>query len=155
MVNMIAHSSSPSTRPKIYNKPEKLESCSYYYGKILRDENPEIEILLNPTEIIEAFTPSGNAGSAAKLSKYSQYITVPIVCDGNKISGLLQIVVFNDKKIKEDKAQLKKVATAYIVPFCSLILLVNKIEKGLFSKPKPTQFDVYGKEGLYGKEKAV
>ena len=70
------------------------------------------------------------------LNKYTQYIAIPILYSKNKPLGVLQITTKYNCKIMESDIDLKKFGETYITPFVELLILVDKIQKGLFIKPK-------------------
>lgn len=129
-INMIAHSD--ITKPNVYKMEQLLEDCNYYYASIIKTSNPQIRAFATKEEILKHFRARN---CDTDLSKYSQYIALPVMCDANKIIGVLQIVVKNDLKIRNTEKELIGLAEAYITPYVSLLVLINKLDKGLFAIP--------------------
>ncbi len=129
-VNMIAHSD--TTKPNVYKSEELLKDCSYYYASLIKRNNPQIKAFATKEEILSHFRARHDD---TDLSKYSQYIALPVMCDANKIIGVLQIVIKNDLKVRDTDNELIGLAETYVTPYVSLLVLINKLDKGLFAIP--------------------
>lgn len=129
-VKMIAHSNPATTRPNIYKKEMALDECDFYFAKLLRDNNSDINAIADKDKLKTLFVKKGS-----DLDKYSQYIAVPIMCDEHKLIGVLQIDVLNDKQINSSERGLREIANSYVVPYGNLLLLIHKVEKGLLAQP--------------------
>ena len=136
-VNMIAHSD--ITKPNVYKKQELLNECSYYYASIIKGNNPQIRAFAAKEEILRHFRARHDD---TDLSKYSQYIAVPVMCDANRIIGVLQIVIKNDLKIRNTEKDLIGLAETYVTPYVSLLVLINKLHKGLFAVPNRKEGEI-------------
>lgn len=130
-VKMIACSDPSSSRPHIYGVEEALENCVYYYKDIIEEANPDVVVIADKLKVQQLFKKKNRN---TDISKYSQYVAVPIICSENKIQGILQVDIKNDKKIKETEAELMTFSKAYIMPYGNLLLLIHKIEKGLLAQ---------------------
>lgn len=131
-VKMIAHSSPQTAKPDVYDKEELLQECMYQYARMIRDKNREILALENKEKIKQCFYKKK---PETDLSKYNQYIAIPIICSKNKYLGILQITTKYNYHIMNTDVELKKFGETYITPFVELFILVEKIQKGLFVKP--------------------
>lgn len=131
-VKMEVHTNPQTTRPGIFDVEESLAECVYQYAKIIKRNDTEIYVLENNEEILRNFEKKH---SYTDLSKYTQYIAVPIFCSRNKILGILQIVTKNGYIILNTKTELREFGEKYIIPYTDLILLAHKIQKFLYSKP--------------------
>lgn len=131
-VNMIAHSSPESTRPHSYGAEEKLTSCVYHYADLIKDNVSDIEVAIDNNEICRIFK---KVSISTDLSKYTQYIAIPVYCANKTLLGIFQIVTKYDYIIEKDKVTLRKFAEENIIPFSNLIVLVENINKGLYVKP--------------------
>lgn len=130
-IKMIAHSSPQTAKPDIFDKEELLSNCQYLFGRLIRDKNRDILALENTEKIQQQFyKPKPNTD----LSKYSQYIAIPIICHHNKILGILQVTTKYKYTIMNTEVELKKFSETYLTPFVELFVLIEKIEKGLFVK---------------------
>lgn len=130
-VNMIAHSSPESTRPNSYGEEEKLSKCIYHYADLIKDKISDIEIAINNEEILRIFK---KVSKNTDLSKYTQYIAIPVYCSNKKILGIFQVVTKYNYIIEDNHVNLRKFAEDNIIPFSNLILLIDKISKGLYAK---------------------
>jgi len=144
-IRMIAHSSPQTARPDVYDKEEALRECMYQYARLIRDKNRDIFVLENTEKIQQCFYKKK---PDTDLTKYSQYIAIPVICSKNKFLGILQVTTKYNYKIMNTDVELKKFSETYITPFVDLIILVDKIEKGLFVKPASSDIRrrVYGKK---------
>ena len=142
-VDFIAHSNPESTRPRAFDKKEKLTESIYYYAQLMRDKNSDIEVASNNEEILRIFKP---VSTGTDLSKYTQYIAIPVFCSKRKMLGVFQIVTKYGYVIVEDKVGLKTFAESNLIPFSNLIVLIDKIGKGLYVKPIKSGDDTYGKK---------
>ena len=142
-VAFIAHSNPESTRPRAFDKKEKLTESIYHYAQLMRDKNSDIEVASNNEEILRIFKP---VSTGTDLSKYTQYIAIPVFCSKKKMLGVFQIVTKYGYVIVEDKVGLKTFAESNLIPFSNLIVLIDKIGKGLYAKPIKSGDDTYGKK---------
>lgn len=131
-IKMVAHSSPQTAKPDIFDKEELLSDCQYLFGRLIKDKNRDILALENNAKIQQRFY---KPKSTTDLSKYNQYIAVPIMCHHNKILGILQVTTKYTYTIMGTEVELKKFSETYLTPFVELLVLVEKIEKGLFVKP--------------------
>lgn len=131
-VHMISHSNAYSLRPNACKTEVKLSDCLYHYGDLIKERYSDIEIAMNNEEILRIFH---KVSVHTDLSKYTQYIAVPLYCKSGKILGVLQIVTKNGYIIENDRNKLEKFVTENIVPLCNLIILTDKIYKGLYLNP--------------------
>lgn len=132
-IKMIAHSSPQTAKPDIFDKEQDLSECKYLFGRLIRDKNRDILALENNEKIIQQFY---RPKPETDLTKYKQYIAIPIICSRNKILGILQVTTKYNYVIMETDVELKKFSETYLTPFAELIILTEKIEKGLFAKPQ-------------------
>lgn len=132
-VSLIAHSSPSSTKPHSYGGEENLLTCKYHYADLIKNNFSDIEVAVNNDEILRKFK---NVSINTDLSKYSQYIAIPIYCSSKKLLGIFQIVTKYDYIIEENHIALRKFAEENIIPFSNMILLIDKINKGLYAKPQ-------------------
>lgn len=130
-IKMIAHSS--TSKPNVYMKEEVLSECTYYYASLIREKNPDIVAVADHNTLYHLFRKKNDR---TDLRKYSQYIALPILCNHNQIIGILQIVMKNNVKLRETDLDLQQLAEVYVEPFAQLILLVLKLDEGLFAIPK-------------------
>lgn len=131
-VKMISHSSPQTAKPDIFDVQELLTDCNYQYAKLIKDKKRSIFALENNDKIRQYFYKKHDT---TDLSKYTQYIAIPILCSKNKILGVLQITTKYGCKIMETDVELVKFGETYITPFVELLVLVDKIQKGMFIKP--------------------
>lgn len=131
-VHMISHSSPEATRPNACKHEEKLLESAYHYAELIKDECSDIEVATNNEEVRRVFR---NISKNTELSKYTQYIAIPVYCTSNKLLGIFQVVTKYDYVIESDRVELLKFAEESIVPYSNLIVLVDKINKGLYINP--------------------
>lgn len=67
--------------------------------------------------------------------KYNQYIAIPLYCKSGKLLGIFQIVTKYGCIIESDRSKMRQFITDIIIPFSSLIVLADKIYKGLYIDP--------------------
>ncbi len=131
-VRMIAHSSPQTAKPDIFDVEELLSECNYQYAKLIKNKTRSILALENNIRIRQYFHKKHDN---TDLSKYTQYIAIPILCNKNKILGVLQVTTKYGCIIMKTDIDLKKFGETYITPFIELLILAEKIEKGMFVKP--------------------
>lgn len=131
-IRMVAHSSPQTAKPDIYDKEQTLSECKYLFGRLIRDKNRDIFALEDNAKIMQQFY---KPKPETDLTKYNQYIAMPIMCSKNKILGILQITTKYKYTIMETDIDLKKFSETYLTPFVELLILTEKIEKGLFARP--------------------
>lgn len=131
-IKMIAHSSPQTAKPDIFDVEELLSECNYQYAKLIKNKTRKPIILENNDRIRQCFHKKHDD---TDLSKYTQYIAIPILCNKNKILGVLQVTTKYGRIIMKTDIDLRKFAETYITPFVELLILTEKIEKGMFAKP--------------------
>lgn len=119
-------------KPFIYEKLFDLDNCPYFFGELIRTRSPNFK----PWNKNEISTKFYKKDSDSDTSKYMQYVGIPIYCSNNKIVGFLQIDTINDSVIGDNDDETKKVIKQLVIPYCSLLLLLHKLDKGLIAKPK-------------------
>lgn len=129
-VKMEAHSNPQTTRPGVFDVEETLADCIYQYAKLIKRNDTEIFALCNNEEIQKCFEKKH---SYTDLSKYTQYIAVPIFCNRTNILGVLQIVTKYEYTILDSVIELKEFGEKYVIPYTDLMLLAHKIQKYLLS----------------------
>lgn len=132
-LHMISHSNPESTRPKACKGEQKLSECVYHYADLVKEGYSDIEVAVNNEEILRIFK---KISPHTDLSKYTQYIAIPIYCTSQKLLGIFQVVTKYDFIIEKDKIKLLQFATDNLIPYSNLIVLIEKINKGLYVSPK-------------------
>lgn len=132
-VHMIAHSNPESIRPNACKDEEKLSDCIYHYADLIKDGYSDIEVAINNEQIQRIFK---RISKNTNLNKYTQYIAIPVYCTSKKLLGIFQVVTKYDYIIENDSINLEKFATDNIIPYSNLIILIDKIDKGLYVSPK-------------------
>lgn len=131
-VQMTSHSSPMSMRPRACKKKERLKDSLYYYAKLIRYQFSDLDIAINNEEILQRFE---KVSRTTDLSKYTQYIAVPLYCKGEHMLGVLQIVTKHDYIIENNKITLEKFVNENVIPYSNLVILVEKIYNGLYATP--------------------
>jgi len=132
-VHMISHSNPESTRPNACKEAQKLSDCIYHYADLIKEEYSDIEVAVNNEEIQRIFK---KISKHTELAKYTQYIAIPIYCTSQKLLGIFQVVTKYDFIIEKDNVKLLQFATDNLIPYSNLIVLIEKINKGLYVSPK-------------------
>lgn len=118
----ISRKSYSSYRPGNFNVfVPKKNVKGYHFNRLFEMNKAEPNYLVTKEEIKGAFLDP-------KL-EYSQYIGIPIICSGNKMIGLIQILSCDKSKLAADEQGLKSLYNDYLCLYSSLILLSNKIEQ--------------------------
>lgn len=138
-VHLISHSNSESMRPSACKEEEKLSDCLYHYGDLIKRKARDIEVATNNEEVLHIFREATNG---CNLNKYTQYIAIPVYCSSNKLLGVFQVVAKYDYIIEDTKKDLIEFASRHIVPYSNLIVLVDKIYKGLYINPSEIKKEV-------------
>lgn len=131
-VHMVAHSNPNSSRPNSCKEECKLSECLYHYGDLIKDKITDIEVARNNEEILRIFH---NVSRGNQLDKYTQYIAIPVYCTSNRLLGIFQVVTKYNYYIEIEKIDLIRFATSNIIPYANLIVLIDKIYKGLYVSP--------------------
>lgn len=132
IVHMIAHSNMGSNRPTACSKEELLLESRYHFAEIIKEKYSDIEVAENNDEIKKIFKKTS---ITSDLDKYSQYIAIPMYCTKDKLLGVFQVVTKYDCIIEQEKVELLKFAEKNVVPYSNLIILADKINKGLYINP--------------------
>lgn len=132
-IHMVSHSDDYSFRPNACKEEERLKDSKYYHAKLIKKEHPGIEIAINNEEILRIFD---RISVDTDLTKYTQYIAIPVYCTDNKLLGIFQVDTKYNCIIEKDKTELLKFVAERIIPYTNLIVLIDKINKGLYVTPK-------------------
>ena len=132
-ISMYAYSNKANQKPKLLNVKRNIHDqrdSIYYDSKRFIDNNSETIVLYGSDEInIEFYRTTEE--KANNPNKYNQFISIPVFCGDSKMIGLLQVALFENCSIANDKAILREVADQLIVPYAHLFLLLHKISKAL------------------------
>lgn len=131
-IHMICHSNPMSIRPNACRSKVKLSDCHYHYADLIREKLSDIEIAMNNEEILRIFN---KVSISSDLGKYTQYIAIPLYCKSGNLLGVFQIVTKNGYIIENDRIKIQQFVTDTIIPFSNLIVLTDKIYKGLYISP--------------------
>ena len=137
-IEMVSHSDSQSVRPNAYKHKERLIDSKYHYAELIKEAYSGIEALVNNEEILRVFKMTN---IHTDLSRYTQYIAIPIYCANNKLLGIFQVDTKYNCIIEEDRSELIKFANEKIIPYSNLIVLIDKINKGLYILPDKVQME--------------
>lgn len=130
-IELVADSNPSEDRPQMYKKKERLEDSRFYYAEMIRDHKG-LDVAKDNSEILKRFNKTS---LNTDLSKYTQYIAIPILCSNNKLLGIFQVVTEYNCKIELDEESLRDFAKDKVIPYTHLMLLVDKIHKGLYARP--------------------
>lgn len=122
----------PLVLPTAYKKKMKLSTCKYHFADLIKDNYSGIEIALDNNEVRALFK---KVSIETDLSQYTQYIAIPLYCKSGKLLGIFQIVTKNGYIIEDSKVKMEKFITDNIIPLSNLIILTDKIYKGLYITP--------------------
>lgn len=131
-IEMVSHSDPQSVRPSAYKHKERLIDSKYHYAQLIKEEYSGIEAVVNNDEILRTLNKTN---IHTDLSKYTQYIAIPIYCTNNKLLGIFQVDTKYNCIIEQDRSELIEFANKKIIPFTNLIVLIDKINKGLYILP--------------------
>lgn len=138
-LHMTSHSNPISLRPNACRSRVKLSECNYHYADLIKDKISDLDIAMDNDEILRIFK---KVSLTSDLGKYTQYIAIPLYCKSGKLLGILQIVTKNGYIIEHDKIKLEQFIIDSIIPFGNLIILTDKIYKGLYIAPKQINKEV-------------
>ena len=128
-ITMIAHSSKHAHTPDVYETPLTYRKNSDFYAiKLFKKDKHEPTVLIDKHEINEKFIYKDD-----NHPNYSQYVAIPIYCNGNEMLSLLQIVAFENSKIGHTKSDITDKINKYIFPYTQLGLMMFKYEKSLLN----------------------
>lgn len=118
---------------KSFNKiRDYTDKHGHYDCKIFNESLYEIKAVDDPQKVFEMFNFSNRDNSE---KKYSQYLNFPIVCDSQKIVGLIQVVTRGDTKLANSESELEAIAKIYLSQFGYVALAFSKAEKAITSIP--------------------
>nr|WP_295945387.1 hypothetical protein [uncultured Agathobaculum sp.] len=133
-ITMNAFANETMSAPRIYRKKRDFtvdNEGSYHDEYLFRDASTEIEILMTPEEIEDAFAFRNRESRKHNRGKYSQYVAIPVFCNDNKMVGLLEVVAFNGIQIGVTKEEVREIANKFLQPYAYMFLLLHKLEKSL------------------------
>lgn len=126
-VKMIAHKSKYPTKPTIFLEKLPINKFKDFFAvKLFSKNKQDIIILDTPDEINQKFIFKDD-----EHPNYTQYVGIPIHCNGNQMVSLLQICAFNDSKIGDTKTDIMDFVCKCIIPFTHFALLAYNIETNI------------------------
>lgn len=129
-ITMIAHASKFGNTPDIYGIPLSFRRNSEFYAvKLFKKNKHEPDVLIDKNEINEKFIYKDENNHP----NYSQYIAMPIHCNGNDMLSLLQIIAFGESKLGDTKSEITRKINKYLLPYIRLGLISYKYEKALLA----------------------
>ena len=138
-IHMSSHSDSIMLRPNACKCKVRLSECTYHYADLIRTQLSDLEIAMDNNEILRIFK---KVSTTSDLSKYTQYIAIPLYCKSGNLLGIFQIVTKYNYIIETDKQKMIQFITNMIIPFANLIVLTDKIYKGLYINPQEINEEV-------------
>lgn len=79
--------------------------------------------------IVKNFILIGVPKAETDLSKYSQYLAIPIICHNNRILGVMQVIIKYNHVLANNSQGLIKFGETHLTPFVDFLVLAEKIEK--------------------------
>lgn len=133
-IHMISHSNPISIRSSACKSEVKLSECKYHFADLIRERLSDIEIAMNNEEILRIFN---KVSVSSDLQKYTQYIAIPLYCKSGKLLGIFQVVTKYGYIIESNRDKMRQFAMDILIPFSNLIVLTDKIYKGLYIDINP------------------
>lgn len=125
---MLSYDGNETDRPNIYMcSISQTKAAPFYFARLFQRNNPAVSYLTTSEEVSAHFY----FASENSRGKYSQYIGIPIYCEGNNMLGLLQIVACEGSVIAAERTQLEYIVHRYIMGYADLILFAEKIQSGI------------------------
>lgn len=129
-ITMIAHSSKYGSTPDVYETALTYrKNADFYAVKLFKKGNHEPTVLIDKNEVNEKFIYKNENAHP----DYSQYVAIPIHCNGNEMLSLLQIVAFGDSKIGITKSEITEKMNKFVLPYTQLGLMTYKYEKSILN----------------------
>lgn len=129
-ITMIAHASKFGNTPDIYGVPLSFRKHSEFYAvKLFKKNKHDPDVLIDKNEINEKFIYKDENNHP----DYSQFIAMPIHCNGNDMLSLLQIVAFGESKLGNTKIEITQKINKYLLPYTRFGLMSYKYEKALLA----------------------
>jgi hypothetical protein len=146
-VKMIAHEGNHKYQPKILGVRKLIKTYGeYLYIKQFINKNPIRTILLEREEIKRNFKFNGDYENYKM--EYGQYIGIPIICKGNSMIALVEIIAHENSRLASTKDCVEDIISKYILPYLYFLQLSQRIEKNM-----KTTIEIMNKEGdAYGEE---
>ncbi len=122
-----------STGEKIFQTIRKFKGTNpdgFHDSKLFLKNSADIDILIDETEIKKEFELYDK-----NIDKYSQYIGIPVFCDGTKMVGLLEIVCVDGGKLSDTREGVLEITNKYLIPYAYFLLFLHKLEKALLAHP--------------------
>lgn len=134
IAEMIAYANRDAIPPSIYKKEiqlarkmtHKKRKQKYNFERVYHKGKSDCEVLLSEDEIKNEFIFSSQ--TKKDECKYKQFIAIPILCNSNKVIGILQIASFKKNLIKGDSQTIKKHLILMLRSLSYFSLLANKTE---------------------------
>lgn len=127
-----AYANQNSTPPSLYNKKRNIDDInenSYHDLYLFKKGSSDIDIIIGKEFIEKKFGYSSK--SERNQKKYNQYIGIPVLCDNEKMVGLLEVVSLQNAIFGTTEKEVREVADKYLIPYSNIFLLLHKMEKAL------------------------
>lgn len=119
--------------PRCFMKRRNINAPDAYYdAKMFLSGESKAVFKLSSQEVDKSMV---YIDREKESGKYEQYLLIPIMCNKNKMVGLLEIFARKGTIIANNKEEMKKIRKLLKI-MCSLLLLFQKTEKAFMATPK-------------------
>lgn len=117
-IKMISYGNANQISPSIFDKHFYLDSdLNYYHVKIFNEQQNDIFVLKNPSEIKKEFV----YGKKSTEKNIEQYIAIPVFCENEGIVSLLQIEISEKQLIGRTTEEIRE----FVKPFMAYIHILT------------------------------
>lgn len=132
-VEMVAFENQNHRKPTVFGKRRSFKNIdlnsTYHDLCLFHEAKSDIDIAMGEEEVARVFVY--NKGT---LRKWHLYIGIPVICDNQKMIGLLEIVGLDDTMLGcATKEEVEEAVNKFIVPYAYIFLLIHKMEKALLA----------------------
>lgn len=133
-IRTIGYSGNPSYAPRNMNVLRNIhdEDC-YFDAKLFKSDLRAIKVISGSENIDMVLTIKDKEKNSAR---FSEFVCIPVICDSQKMIGLLQVFVREGTYLKPDITELQDFSNRYLEHFAQMFLLATKVRKALYVSPK-------------------
>lgn len=133
VVITVGYANNRSERPEIYNVERKInEGTAYKDAALFRDNSPHPFYRLKADDVDKVLFYNNRESESGK---FEQCIFIPVMCDKEKMIGVLEVFARKDTIIAETKEEINKIIVQLEI-FVVLLLLLQKAYKAACAIPK-------------------
>lgn len=150
-IKLCAFAGGAGSTPRILGEWRNAKRDDHFDAELFRKGRDGVVALLSNREVQDRFFWASGSDPGSR-AKYSQFFAIPVFCNRGhmgspKMIGLFEVGCLNGA-IGADRRGAEDVMKSVVSPYCSIILVIHKLHKGVHvHPPKKAQLPAANRRG--------